>query len=113
MLPVSVEGPALLTTRVKLVVAPTATVLEPTVLLGVMLTETSELDVTVPLLFAVTGSAVVLVMLTALVKLPVGVLATKTMSVIVPLVTVVRVGIVAVTPLEPKTGLKVMVPLES
>ena len=35
---VSVDGPALVTTKVKLVVAPTATVEEPTVLLGLMLT---------------------------------------------------------------------------
>jgi len=38
MLLVSVDGPALVTTSVKLVVPPTATVEEPTVLLGLMLT---------------------------------------------------------------------------
>ena len=38
MLLVSVDGPALVTTRVKLVVPPAATVVEPTVLLGLMLT---------------------------------------------------------------------------
>ena len=38
MLPVSVEGPAFVTTSVKLVVPPTATVVEPTVLLGLRLT---------------------------------------------------------------------------
>ena len=38
MLLVSVDGPALVTTKVKLVVAPAATVLEPTDLLGLMVT---------------------------------------------------------------------------
>ena len=38
MLLVSVDGPAFVTTRVKLVVPPAATVAEPTVLLGLMLT---------------------------------------------------------------------------
>ena len=38
MLLVSVDGPALVTTKVKLVVAPAATVLEPTALLGLMVT---------------------------------------------------------------------------
>ena len=38
MLLVSVDGPALVTTSVKLVVAPAATVLEPTALLGLMVT---------------------------------------------------------------------------
>ena len=47
MLPVSVDGPAFVTTSVKLVVPPTATVVEPTVLLGVMLTAGKTLSTAV------------------------------------------------------------------
>jgi hypothetical protein len=50
---VSVEGPALVTTSVKLVVPPTASVDEPTVLLGVMLTTLVTVPGTVAVLLPV------------------------------------------------------------
>ena len=59
MLLVRVDGPALVTTNVKLVVAPTATVDEPTVLLGLMLTTLVTVPGTVavvlPLLVVLAG----------------------------------------------------------
>ena len=61
MLPVSVDGPAFVTTSVKLVVPPTATVVEPTVFLGVMFTTLVTVPDTVavlePLLVVPTGTS--------------------------------------------------------
>ena len=66
MLPVRVDGPALVTTSVKLVVPPTATVVEPTVLLGVMLTTLVTVPGTVavlePLLVVPVGTSTVRVL---------------------------------------------------
>ena len=66
MLLVSVDGPALVTTKVKLVVAPAATVLEPTALLGLMVTTLVTVPPTVavvlPLLVVVTGISTVKVL---------------------------------------------------
>ena len=62
-LPVSVPGPALLTTSVKLVVRPWATVTLPTSLLGVMLTTLTTVPATAlwvaPRLMVVAGTSTV------------------------------------------------------
>ena len=66
MLPVRVDGPALVTTRVKLVVLPTASVLEPTSLvtprLTTLVTVPATVAVVLPLLVVPAGTTTVKVL---------------------------------------------------
>ena len=107
---VKVLGPALPITMVKLVVPLTGMVLEPTVFVRLGVTTVRTLVVTVSVLFPVFVSADVEVIDTAFVSEPVGMLFTRTVSVIVPDVPLASDAVVAVRLEAPAMGLKVIVP---